>query len=55
MKQRKTIRGTQRCIYLPFALNEELEKYSKTTGLPTSYLVTTALKEFFAKHPDGVL
>jgi len=55
MKQRKTKRGTQRCIYLPFDLNDQLEKYSETTGLPMSYLVTTSLKEFFAKHPDGVL
>jgi hypothetical protein len=55
MKERKKKRGSQRCIYLEYDLDGDLIKYSKTTGLPMSYLVSRALKEFFAKYPDGVL
>lgn len=40
--------GVQRCIYMPKQLDEQLRSYLKDTGLPASYVIKTALKEFFA-------
>lgn len=46
----KKSRGTQRCIYMPKILDEQLKEYSLKTDLPVSYIVKTALKEFFASR-----
>ena len=46
----KTGPGTQRCIYIPKVLDEQLKEHSLKTDLPISYIVKTALKEFFASR-----